>query len=79
MSTPDGQAMTDAASPPAELRQRFLIALNDAITRGRAPGHDVGLGHPHTLAAMTLVAQDHPDATAELIAEAYDTFNSEHR
>lgn len=78
MSTPDGQAMMDAESPPAELQKRFLIALNNAITRGRAPGHDTGLG-PHTLAAMTLVAQDHPDATAELIADAYDTFNSEHR
>jgi len=70
--------MTDTESPPSELQQRFLIALNNAITRGRAPGHDTGLG-PRTLAAMTLVAQDHPDATAELIADAYDTFNGEHR
>ncbi|MEN3225246.1 hypothetical protein PUR22_30885 [Mycolicibacterium porcinum] len=78
MSTPDGQATTDAASLTSELQQRFLIALNDAITRGRSPGHDIGLGL-QTLAEMTLVAQSHPDATAEHLAEAYDTFNSEHR
>ncbi|MEX3646610.1 hypothetical protein [Mycolicibacterium porcinum] len=70
--------MTDAESPPSELQHRFLIALNDAITRGGAPGHDTGLGR-QTLAAMTLVAHNHPDATAALIADAYDAFNSEHR
>ncbi|WP_019969527.1 hypothetical protein [Mycobacterium sp. 141] len=71
-------AMTSAESPPAVLRQRFHAALNDAIIRGRAPDHHIGLG-PHTLAAVTLVARDHPDATAELIADASDTFDREHR
>ena len=70
--------MTNAESPPAELQQRFLIAPNNALARGCTPGHETGLG-PHTLAAVKLVAQDHPDATAELITDAYDTFSREHR
>lgn len=70
--------MTSDESQPSELQQRFQIALNNAIARGRVPAHDTGLG-PHTFSAVTAVAQDHPDATAELIADAYDAFHREHR
>lgn len=69
--------MTSTEPQPSELQQRFQAALNHAIARGRAPAHDTGLG-PRTLTAVTAVAHDHPDATADLIADAYDAFHREH-
>ena len=62
--------------PPSELRQRFQTALNNAITHGRSPIDGTGLG-PLTQAAVTVVAQDHPDADADQIADAYDAFELE--
>ena len=59
------------------LRQRFQTALNTALVVGRPPECAIGLG-PQTLAAVTLIAADHPDASAEIIAAAYDTFLDEH-
>lgn len=62
---------------PTDVRQRFQIALNRALVVGRAPDRAIGLG-PHTVAAVTRVAAEHPDATAEIIAAAYDAFQGEH-
>lgn len=70
--------MTSAESQPSELQRRFQIALSNAIARGHVPTHDTGLGQ-HTLTAVTAVAQDHPDATAAPIADAYDAYDREHR
>lgn len=62
---------------PSELRQRFQSALNDAITRGRSAMDGSGLG-PLTRAAVRVVAEEHPNAEADLIADAYDAFELEH-
>jgi len=60
------------------LRETFQKLLNLALTRGlTAPSH-CGLG-PHTVAAIDVVANDHPDAEADYIAAAYDAFGREHR
>jgi hypothetical protein len=62
---------------PDELRTTFQTLLNLALTRGRTTSSDSGLG-PSTLAAINVVALEHPDAEAELIAAAYDAFRFEH-
>jgi hypothetical protein len=61
----------------AELRERFQDALHNAITRGRNPLGELGFG-PRTQAAVRLAAAEHPDAGADLIADAYDAFAQEH-
>lgn len=67
------------ADPAADgdLRGIFQNLLNVALTRGRAPSRLQGLG-PATLAAIDMVAADHPDAEADTIAAAYDAFDHEH-
>jgi hypothetical protein len=62
---------------PTELRQRFQGLLNAAIAMGRAPSGESGLG-PRTMAAVSVVAHEHPEATPEHIAHAYDMFLTEH-
>ena len=62
---------------PDELRTTFQGLLNQALTRGRATRTNCGLG-PGTLAAIDMVAYDHPDAEADCIAAAYDAFYREH-
>ncbi|MGP4055083.1 hypothetical protein ACTWP6_09735 [Mycobacterium sp. 4D054] len=59
------------------LRQRFQTALNTALVVGRPPECAIDLG-PRTLAAVALIAAEHPDASAQIIAAAYDTFLDEH-
>lgn len=59
------------------LRQRFQTALNTALVVGRPPECATDLG-PRTLAAVALIAAEHPDASAQIIAAAYDTFLDEH-
>jgi len=51
--------------------------LNLALTRGRVTSSSCGLG-PNTLAAINVVAYEHPDAEADCIAAAYDAFDHEH-
>jgi hypothetical protein len=67
------------AEPPSsdELRTTFQGLLNLALTRGRATPSCCGLG-PGTLAAIDVIAYDHPDAEADCIAVAYDAFDREH-
>jgi hypothetical protein len=62
---------------PDELRAAFQELLNLALTRGRLTSSPCGLG-PATLEAIDVVAIEHPDAEAALIAEAYDAFEREH-
>jgi hypothetical protein len=59
-----------------DLRTTFQGLLNLALTHGRATPRRSGLG-PDTLAAIDVVAHDHPYAEAESIAAAYDAFNRE--
>jgi hypothetical protein len=63
--------------PAGELRVIFQELLNVALTRGRVTPDSSGLG-PSTLAAINVVAHEHPDAEAEVIAAAYDAFEREH-
>ena len=67
-----------AAPSPAELRQRFQQLLNAAIADGHVPDSDAGLG-PRTLAAITQVSREHPEATADQIASAHDAFRHDHQ
>lgn len=60
-----------------ELGQRFQGLLNAALTKGIAPPDRSGLG-PRTMDAVAVVACEHPEATAEHIAHAYDMFLTEH-
>lgn len=61
----------------ADARVMFQQLLNTAITLGGMPPADARLG-PDTLAAIGLVAREHPEAPADLIASAYDAFGREH-
>lgn len=60
-----------------QLRNRFTEALNNAITLGASCARMRELG-PRTRAAIDSVAMEHPDATADEIASAYDAFRAEH-
>lgn len=62
---------------PSELRTVFQELLNLAITQGRTATAGLDLGC-RTTAAIDRVAHEHPDATADLIADAYDIFQLEH-
>jgi hypothetical protein len=60
-----------------ELRSAFQESLNRAIAHGQRPSRWSGLGD-RTRSAIDAVAQEHPDATADHIADAYDAFTGEH-
>lgn len=61
----------------ANLRTTFQESLNGAIAHGQRPSRWIGLGE-RTRTAIEAVAQEHPDATADHIADAYDEFAREH-
>jgi hypothetical protein len=61
----------------ADLRSTFQKSLNCAIAHGQRPSPRCGLGD-RTHTAIEAVAQEHPDATADHIADAYDAFVREH-
>jgi hypothetical protein len=60
-----------------DLRDAFKESLNSAIAHGLRPSRWIGLGD-QTCTAIEAIAQDHPDATVALIADAYDAFDREH-
>ena len=62
---------------PAGPRSTFQDLLHGALLGGRVPPTMSGLG-PDTVAAIEAIAREHPEATAELIADAYDAFTREH-
>jgi hypothetical protein len=59
------------------LRGVFQDSLNCAITHGQRPARWIGLGD-ETRAAIDVVAHEHPEATVDQIACAYDAFAREH-
>lgn len=61
----------------ADLRDAFQDSLNCAIAHGQRPSRWIGLGDK-TRTAIEAVAKEHPDATADHIADAYDAFAREH-
>ena len=61
----------------ADLRDAFQDSLNSAIAHGLRPSRWIGLGEA-TCTAIEAVAREHPDATVDHIADAYDAFDREH-
>ncbi|MDR3661973.1 MAG: hypothetical protein P4L86_16585 [Mycobacterium sp.] len=67
------------AAKSADLaEQTFRDLLTAAIAWGRRPLHTSVLG-PSSWVAIDVVAREHPDATPEQIAAAFDAFAIEHR
>lgn len=66
----------DIEVSPSDPRDQFRRLLNEAITAGTAPSAGTDLG-PYTLVAITVIAAEHPDASPDSIASAYDAFLSE--
>ena len=62
--------------PSDEVRAAFRHALLQAIIEGRMPPRYCRFG-PLTWSAIEAIAQDHPEASASLIADAYDIFRRE--
>ncbi len=60
-----------------DLRDVFQDALNSAILHGLRPSRWNGLGD-QTFGAIDAIAREHPDATVDCIADAYDAFEREH-
>ena len=59
------------------MRDAFQESLNCAIAHGLRPSRWIGLGDK-TFTAIDAIADEHPDATADHIAGAYDAFAREH-
>ena len=70
-------APTYDGAPNGGVRSAFEQALMCAITEGRLPGEGCPLG-TNTWAAIEAIARNHPEAAAELINHAYDSFQSEY-
>ena len=64
------------SSGGADLRDAFQESLNCAIAHGLRPSRWIGLGDK-TFTAIESIAEEHPDATADHIAGAYDAFARE--
>lgn len=60
-----------------DLRDTFQESLNSAIAHGLRPSRWIGLGEG-TFGAIDVIAREHPDATVDRIADAYDAFDREH-
>lgn len=67
----------ESVGTEADLRRAFQDSLNGAIVHGQPPSRWIELG-TETYAAIDAVAQEHPDATVNHIADAYDAFAREH-
>jgi hypothetical protein len=67
-----------STNTPADLRADFQELLHRAIIQGCLSAAHGGKLGPDTLAAIDRMAREHPDAGADLIAEAYDAFLREH-
>jgi hypothetical protein len=61
----------------ADLYGAFQDSLNCALVRGLRPSRWTGLGD-ETCTAIEAIAREHPEATADHIADAYDAFAREH-
>jgi hypothetical protein len=60
-----------------DLRDAFHDSLNCAIAHGLRPQRSVGLGD-ETCTAIEAIAEEHPDASVDQIACAFDAFAREH-
>jgi hypothetical protein len=67
-----------APDPSEHVDLAFRVQLNRALTCGQPPS-DGSLIGPATRAAVAVVAQHHPDATAEHVIAAYDALAVEQR
>ena len=65
------------SSGEEDLRDAFQELLNCAIAHGLRPSRWIGLGDK-TFTAIDAIAHEHPEATADHIAGAYDAFAREH-
>lgn len=68
--------MSEQTADPID--KMFRDLLNQAIICGQRPRRTTLLG-PATWAAIDVVAAEHPDATADHIASAFDAFTLDHR
>lgn len=84
--TPDGTAgshsvhnlgSVTATPPPVGRRAAFESALLSAITEGRFTSRTDDLGQD-TRSVLLAIAYHHPEASPNLIADAYDAFGREH-
>jgi hypothetical protein len=65
------------ATPPLGIRHEvFHDALMLAITEGKMPSRTCDLGF-ETRAIIEVIAERHPEANPDLIADAYDAFDRE--
>ncbi|MBB5161510.1 hypothetical protein [Mycobacterium sp. AZCC_0083] len=62
---------------PTNLSEQFRLSLHHSLTTGRVVITATGLG-PHTINAISAIAQAHPDASSQLIIAAYEAFGREH-
>jgi hypothetical protein len=67
----------DRAVSSGDFKALFQQLLNLALTLGRMPPATCGLG-PGTIAAIGVIAREHPEAVTQLITDAYDVFKTEH-
>lgn len=70
-------ALTHDDAPTGDVRAAFEHALLRALTEGRPPGKGCSL-NTNTWAAIEAIARNHPEAAAELINAAYDSFQTEY-
>jgi hypothetical protein len=68
----------DVLAQSPELRSLFHESLHRAIAQGSRPALSNGLG-AETRTALDVIAHEHPDATVDHIALAFDAFGREHR
>jgi hypothetical protein len=67
-----------SAQCPKLAEQTFHELLTAAITHGRRPQHTTAVG-PTCWVAIDVLAREHPDATPEHVAAAYDAFAIDHQ
>lgn len=66
-----------ANQPNRTSYETFRDALLGAVVDGRFPPATCDLG-PQSSAVIRSIAERHPEADPDLIADAYDAFDSEH-
>jgi hypothetical protein len=65
------------ATPPSGIRYEvFHDALMCAVTEGQTPSRSCNLGR-HARSIIETIADRHPEANPDLIADAYDAFDRE--
>jgi hypothetical protein len=65
-----------ANPPPGNRYEIFKDALLQAVAEGQNPSRSCDFGH-ETRSIIQTIAERHPEANPDLIADAYDAFNRE--